>query len=85
MMKLLRDNNSDPEYVEMRKMLFNPYELYTCSGVDSVIRGAMNTSAGKSDAFFTPEVSVRETGTSLCGGQGVIEAIASLPPFPRDR
>jgi hypothetical protein len=24
--------------------------------VDSVIRGAMNTSAGKSDAFFTPEV-----------------------------
>lgn len=61
MMKLLRDNNSDPEYVEMRKMLFNPYELYACGGVDSVIRGAMNTSAGKSDAFFTPEVSVRQT------------------------
>lgn len=56
MMKFLRDNNSDPEFVEMRKMLFNPYKLYTCGGVDSVIRGAMNTSAGKSDAFFTPEV-----------------------------
>lgn len=57
MMKLLRDDNSDPEYVEMRKMLFNPYKLYSCGGVDSVIRGAMNTSSAKSDAFFTPEVS----------------------------
>ncbi|XP_025200669.1 lactoperoxidase isoform X2 [Melanaphis sacchari] len=56
MMKFLKDNNSNPEFVEMRKMLFNPYRLYTCGGVDSVIRGAMNTSAGKSDAFFTPEV-----------------------------
>lgn len=56
-MKFLKDNNSNPEFVEMRKMLFNPYRLYTCGGVDSVIRGAMNTSAGKADAFFTPEVS----------------------------
>ncbi|XP_050422954.1 lactoperoxidase-like isoform X2 [Adelges cooleyi] len=56
MTKFLRDDDSNPEYVEMRKMLFNPYKLYTCGGVDSVIRGAMNTSAGKSDAFFTPEV-----------------------------
>lgn len=56
MMKFLKDNNSNPEFVEMRRMLFNPYRLYTCGGVDSVIRGAMNTSAGKSDAFFTPEV-----------------------------
>lgn len=55
-MKFLRDDNNNPEYVEMRKMLFNPYQLYVCGGVDSVIRGAMNTSAGKSDAFFTPEV-----------------------------
>jgi len=57
MMKFLRDDNSDPDYVETRKMLFNPFKLYACGGVDSVIRGAMNTSAGKSDAFFTPEVS----------------------------
>ncbi|XP_025421585.1 peroxidase isoform X2 [Sipha flava] len=56
MMKFLRDDDSNPEYVEMRKMLFNPYKLYSCGGVDSVIRGAMNTSAGKSDAFFTPEI-----------------------------
>lgn len=55
-MKFLRNDDSNPEYVEMRKMLFNPYKLYNCGGVDSVIRGAMNTSAGKSDAFFTPEV-----------------------------
>lgn len=57
--KFLRDDSSVPEYVEMRKMLFNPYKLYMCGGVGSVIRGAMNTSAGKSDAFFTPEVSIR--------------------------
>lgn len=57
MMKFLQDDDNNPEYVEMRKMLFNPYKLYTCGGVDSVIRGAMNTSVGKSDAFFTPEVS----------------------------
>lgn len=61
MMKFLRDDDSNPDYVEMRKMLFNPYKLYACGGVDSVIRGAMNTSAGKSDAFFTPEVRPRKT------------------------
>lgn len=60
--KFLRDDYSNPDYVEMRKMLFNPYKLYTSGGVDSVIRGAMNTSAGKSDAFFTPEVSCPSDG-----------------------
>ncbi|XP_022177219.1 chorion peroxidase-like isoform X1 [Myzus persicae] len=98
MMKFLRDDNSDPEFVEMRKMLFNPYRLYTCGGVDSVIRGAMNTSAGKSDAFFTPEVTrhlfEKNHGSKRTRGQCGLDLVAlniqrgrdhGLPAYPRWR
>ncbi|XP_026811700.1 chorion peroxidase isoform X4 [Rhopalosiphum maidis] len=98
MMKFLKDNNSNPEFVEMRKMLFNPYRLYTCGGVDSVIRGAMNTSAGKSDAFFTPEVTrhlfEKNDGSRRTRGQCGLDLVAlniqrgrdhGLPAYPRWR
>ncbi len=55
MMKLLANDTSSPEYVEMHKMLFNPFGLYD-GELDSLIRGALNTSVEKADNLFNTEV-----------------------------
>ncbi|XP_050539391.1 lactoperoxidase-like isoform X2 [Daktulosphaira vitifoliae] len=95
--KFLKDDDSNPEYVEMRKMLFNPYKLYTCGGVDSVIRGAMNTSAGRADAYFTPEITrhlFEKTGSNSQKGQCGLDLVSlniqrgrdhGLPAYPHWR
>lgn len=43
------------EYVEMHKMLFNPFELYDKGFLEKAVRGAMSTHVEKVDTYFNPE------------------------------
>jgi hypothetical protein len=54
--KILRNNTE--EYVELHRMLFNPYGLYVPGHLDDVLRGALNTHVEKVDPYFTEEVTV---------------------------
>lgn len=56
LMKFLANDTSSPEYVEMHKMLFNPFGLYE-GDLDAIIRGAINTDIEKADNYFTTQVS----------------------------
>lgn len=56
MMKILANDTSSVQYVEMHKMLFNPFGLYK-GDLDSIIRGAMETQVEKVDNYFTEQVS----------------------------
>ncbi|CAH1985444.1 unnamed protein product [Acanthoscelides obtectus] len=56
LMKLLAGRNATPEFVQMRKMLFNPFELYQKGRLDETLRGAMGTSIQASDPYFTDEL-----------------------------
>jgi hypothetical protein len=53
-MKML--GNGTQEYVELHRMLFNPYRLYTAGQLDDIIRGALETHAAKVDPYFSEEV-----------------------------
>lgn len=55
MMKKLANDTSSPEYVEMHKMLFNPFGLHE-GELDSIMRGAMETPVEKADNYFTEQV-----------------------------
>jgi len=53
-MKML--GNGTQQYVELHRMLFNPYRLYTLGQLDDIIRGALDTHAAKVDPYFSEEV-----------------------------
>jgi hypothetical protein len=53
-MKILGNNTE--EYVELHRMLFNPYSLYVPGRLDDVLRGALDTHVEKVDPYFTKEV-----------------------------
>nr|XP_023023971.1 chorion peroxidase [Leptinotarsa decemlineata] len=55
LMKLL-SNESSVEYIQMHKMLFNPFELYKVGELDRTLRGAMNTTIQASDPYFTDQL-----------------------------
>ena len=54
LMKMLR--NGTQQYVELHRMLFNPYRLYTLGQLDDILRWALETHAAKVDPYFTEEV-----------------------------
>ncbi|CAG9828281.1 unnamed protein product [Diabrotica balteata] len=56
LMKLLANDTSSPEYVQMHKMLFNPFGLYKLGEMDRTLKGAMNTTIEASDSYFTNEL-----------------------------
>lgn len=56
LMKFLATDNSSPEYIQLHKMLFNPFTLYDPGSLDKTLRGAMNTTTEASDSYFTKEV-----------------------------
>lgn len=56
LMKLLANDTSSPEFIQMHKMLFDPFSLYDPGELDRTLRGAMNTSMETSDSYFTNEV-----------------------------
>lgn len=55
LMKLVANDTSSPEYVEMHKMLFNPFGLYK-GDLDAIIRGALNTGVEKADNYFNTQL-----------------------------
>lgn len=74
LMKML--GNGTEEYVELHRMLFNPYSLYTPGRLDDTLRGALDTQVEKVDPYFTKELtehlfeqatSSAATGTTPCG------------------
>ncbi len=54
MMKWTNENST--EFVELHKMLFNPYSLWGNGGLDSAIGSAIQTNLAKSDQYFTTEL-----------------------------
>lgn len=44
------------EYIELHKMLFNPYSLWGNGGLDAAIGSAIQTNIAKSDQYFTAEL-----------------------------
>lgn len=52
---MTRDNYT-VESMELHKMLFNPFSLWTEEGVDVAINAAVNTPVSRVDRFFTHEV-----------------------------
>lgn len=54
-MKVLSNDTNSQQYVEMRKMLFNPYGLHD-DELDSIIKGAMGTPVEKADNRVTDQV-----------------------------
>ena len=55
LMNVTRDKNTT-EAIELHKMLFNPYSLWTNGGLDSAIGSAINTPLAKSDQYFSQEL-----------------------------
>ncbi|KAL3290143.1 hypothetical protein HHI36_023507 [Cryptolaemus montrouzieri] len=56
LMKLLANDSSSPEFVQMHTMLFNPFKLYKPGEMDRAMRGAMNTDIEANDPYFTNEL-----------------------------
>lgn len=56
LMKLTANDQSNPEYIQLRKLLLNPFELYEFLQIDKTIRGAVHTQLQASDPYFTLEV-----------------------------
>lgn len=57
LLKLIGNDTSSTEYMELHQMLFDPYSLYSREGADRALRGAMDTSVERADNYFNPEVS----------------------------
>lgn len=55
-MASLSKDKTNPDYIEMHKILFNPYNLYNRGEMDNALRGAMFTHIGKMDTYFSKEV-----------------------------
>lgn len=55
-MKLLANDTSSPEYVQLHMMLLDPFKLYQPGEMERVVIGATQTPIQASDAYFTNEV-----------------------------
>lgn len=55
-MKLLANDTTSPEYVQLHTLLLDPFKLYENGEIDRVLRGAMHTPIQASDPYFTNEV-----------------------------
>lgn len=56
LIKFLKTEAAQPEYVQLHKMLFNPFVLYKPHGLDGSLRGALNTSIEAADTYFNAQV-----------------------------
>lgn len=56
LVKMLSRDSSNPEFIQMHKMLFDPFKLYQDGELDRALRGAMNTSIEASDSYFSNEL-----------------------------
>lgn len=55
-MKLLANDTSSPEYVQLHTMLLDPFKLYKRGEMAKILRGASQTPIQASDPYFTNEV-----------------------------
>lgn len=53
---MIADDKSSEEYVQLHKMLFNPFGLYESGYIDKAVRGATRTQMSKPDGSISPEV-----------------------------
>lgn len=56
-----------PEYIELHRMLFNPYSLWSEGGLDMAIGSAMDTTLAKSDRHFTRELTEKLFQNPMAG------------------
>ncbi|EFA11560.1 peroxidase isoform X1 [Tribolium castaneum] len=56
LMKFLAKDSSSPEFVQLHKMLFDPFRLYQAGGLDRALRGAMDTPIQANDPYFSSEL-----------------------------
>ncbi|KAF4518020.1 hypothetical protein B566_EDAN009253 [Ephemera danica] len=57
LLKMIANDTASPDYVQMHKMLFNPFGLYESGYMASTVRGALHTDIQKADTYFSEEVS----------------------------
>ncbi|XP_066248705.1 peroxidase [Euwallacea similis] len=56
LVKFLAEDHSSVQFVQMRKMLFDPFKLYQEGQLDGFLKGAINTSIEASDTYFSDEI-----------------------------
>nr|XP_036673139.1 chorion peroxidase [Drosophila suzukii]XP_036673140.1 chorion peroxidase [Drosophila suzukii]XP_036673141.1 chorion peroxidase [Drosophila suzukii] len=90
-------DNSSPEAIELHKMLFNPFSLWSEHGIDHALMTAANTPVMQVDRFFSLEVTQKlfvgtaEDKVPMCGldlvslniQRGRDHGIPSYPVFRR--
>lgn len=54
--KLLANDTTSPEYVQLHTLLLDPFKLYERGEIDRILRGATQTTVQASDPYFTNEV-----------------------------
>lgn len=75
-MKWTNDNST--EYVELHKMLFNPYSLWGNGGLDSAIGSAIQTNLAKSDQYFTAELTDKLFENDVNNSSNAVKRNANL-------
>lgn len=56
LIKVLGNDTASQKYIQMRQMLFDPFQLYQKGQLDGVLKGAMNSSIEMSDGYFSDEL-----------------------------
>lgn len=56
MLRLIANDTSSPEYVELHKMLFNPFGLFDPSFLEQIVQGALDTPVKKVDPYVNEEL-----------------------------
>ncbi|KAJ9579791.1 hypothetical protein L9F63_004537, partial [Diploptera punctata] len=61
--------NGSEEYVELHRMLFNPYSLYNPGRMDATLKGVLATQIERVDPYFTTELTEHlfARGAAPCG------------------
>lgn len=55
-MRKIANDTSSPEYIELHKMLFNPFQLFDPNFLEQLIKGAFDTPVTKVDPYFNEEL-----------------------------
>ncbi|KAJ3640254.1 hypothetical protein Zmor_003563 [Zophobas morio] len=56
LMKFLAKDTSSPEFIQLHKMLFDPFKLYQPGELDRTLRSAMDTTIQANDPYFSNEL-----------------------------
>lgn len=56
LLRLIANDTSSPEYVELHKMLFNPFGLFDPNFLEQIVKGALDTPVEKVDPYVNEEL-----------------------------